>query len=218
MQLPFFPQPTMSSREIADLVESRHADVVRSIQKMISDGIIEGYTPQAYTHPQNGQTYECYMLNKRDSYVVVARFSPEFTARIVDRWQELEKQAIPQTFAQALRLAAEQQEQIEAQQLLIEQQKPAVEFVERYVEAKSTKGLREVAKVLGAKEKEFVSFLIQEGIMFRQGKALLPYASLQHHGYFEVKTGESNGFAYHQSKFTPQGIAWIAKKWGEHAA
>ena len=29
---------------------------------------------------------------KRDSIVVVAQLSPEFTARLVDRWQELEAQ------------------------------------------------------------------------------------------------------------------------------
>jgi phage regulator Rha-like protein len=34
-----------------------------------------------------------YVVNKRDSYVVVAQLSPEFTARLVDRWQELEAQA-----------------------------------------------------------------------------------------------------------------------------
>jgi len=31
-----------------------------------------------------------YLVSKRDSYVVVAQLSPEFTARLVDRWQELE--------------------------------------------------------------------------------------------------------------------------------
>lgn len=43
---------------------------------------------------------------------MVAQLSPEFTARLVDRWQELEKQlaqgfAIPQNLPEALRLAAE---------------------------------------------------------------------------------------------------------------
>ncbi|MFZ3192080.1 MAG: hypothetical protein WA154_02600, partial [Moraxellaceae bacterium] len=37
-----------------------------------------------------GNTYKCFLLNKRDSLVVVARLSPEFTAAVVDRWQELE--------------------------------------------------------------------------------------------------------------------------------
>ncbi|WP_257291349.1 hypothetical protein, partial [Endozoicomonas sp. ONNA1] len=33
-----------------------------------------------------------YHVNQRDSYVVMAQVSPEFTAKLVDRWQELEKE------------------------------------------------------------------------------------------------------------------------------
>ena len=60
-----------------------------------------------------GQTVTEYRIGKRDSYVIVAQLSPEFTARLVDRWQELEEQArrahpvIPQTLPEALRLAAD---------------------------------------------------------------------------------------------------------------
>ena len=47
---------TMSSREIADLVESRHSDVVRSIERLMqSETIWNGYAPTAYTNPQNRQ-------------------------------------------------------------------------------------------------------------------------------------------------------------------
>lgn len=53
-------------------------------------GVIAGYAPMAYTHEQNGVQYKEYRLNKRDTLVVVAQLSPEFTARLVDRWQELE--------------------------------------------------------------------------------------------------------------------------------
>ena len=84
---------TMSSREIADLVQSRHANVVRSIERLMVSGVISGYTPMEYTHEQNNQNYYEYLINKRDSYVVVAQLSPEFTARLVDRWQELEDTA-----------------------------------------------------------------------------------------------------------------------------
>ena len=205
---------TMSSIDIAVLTEKRHSDVVRVIDLLMQKKHYRGYAKISYTHEQNGQTYQKYEINKRDSFVVVAQLSPEFTARLVDRWQELEqtnKFQIPQTLSQALMLAAQQAEQIEQQQLLIEQQRPAVEFVDRYVEARATKGIREVAKILGQKEKEFVADLIDRGILFRQGRALLPYASYQHKGYFEVKTGEQHGHAFHQTKFTPSGIAWIVE-------
>ncbi|MFT5730457.1 MAG: phage regulator Rha-like protein [Desulforhopalus sp.] len=65
------------------------------------------------------QQVEVYRVNERDSYVVVARVSPEAAAKLVDRWLYLEKQvakpqfAIPQTMAEALRLAADLSEKIE---------------------------------------------------------------------------------------------------------
>lgn len=78
---------TMSSREITKLVNSRHSDVCKSIETLISKGVIGGYQPKPYTHPQNGQIYYEYFLNKRDTYILVAQFSPEFTAAVIDRWQ-----------------------------------------------------------------------------------------------------------------------------------
>ncbi|RVR68679.1 phage regulatory protein/antirepressor Ant, partial [Citrobacter freundii] len=81
---------TMSSREISALVDSRHSNVCVTIERLMSSGVIGGYAAMQYTHPQNGQTYHHYEVNKRDSYVIVAQLSPAFTARLVDRWQELE--------------------------------------------------------------------------------------------------------------------------------
>ena len=108
---------TMSSREIADLVESEHDDVKRSMERLAARGIITLPPLAEVSNPRSGpRTISVYLVGKRDSYVVVAQMSPEFTARLVDRWQELEAQvapALPQTMAQALRLAAEQAEQLE---------------------------------------------------------------------------------------------------------
>lgn len=83
---------TMSSREIAALLESRHRDVCVSIVRLMESGAISGYAATPYTHEQNNQPYKEYLINKRDSYVVVAQLCPKFTARLVDRWQELEQQ------------------------------------------------------------------------------------------------------------------------------
>lgn len=121
---------------------------------------------------------------------------------------------VPQTLPEALRMAADLADQVQQQKQLIEHQKPAVEFVERYVEARSAKSMREVAKVLGLKEKDFIGRLLQEKILFRQSGSLLPFAGYQHKGYFTVKTGEANGHAYQQTRFTPEGINWISKRFG----
>ena len=87
-------QPTMSSREIADLVEARHDNVKRTIERCVEKGIFT-FPPSEETSFTGSdgrkQTATVYQLDKRSSLIVVAQLSPEFTARVVDRWQELEQ-------------------------------------------------------------------------------------------------------------------------------
>ena len=207
---------TMSSREIADLVESRHDSVKRTIERLQDKGLIQ-LTPMVEVKNHLGQVVTEYQLIKRDSYVVVAQLSPEFTARLVDRWQELENQQmlqIPQTLSEALRLAADQAEQIERQNLLLEQQRPKVEFVQRYVEAGTTKSLRETAKILRVPERAMIDCLVGDGLLFRQSGNLLPYQKYHAKGLFDVKTGTTEyGHNYTQTRVTSKGIEYIASRY-----
>lgn len=101
-------QQTMTSREIADLVESRHDDVKRSIDRLAKSGAISEPPMADGAKAANGVTEKVYVIGKRDSYVIVAQLSPAFTARLVDRWQELEAaqpKALDLNDPQALRAA-----------------------------------------------------------------------------------------------------------------
>ena len=215
---------TMSSREIADLTDKRHDNVKRTIETLAERGVIA--FPQIEEKPTAGRPVAEYLFigegGKRDSIVVVAQLSPEFTARLVDRWQELEsRQAIrvPQTFAEALRIAADQAEQIEQQQAQLAIAAPKVEFVDRYVEATGLKGFRQVAKLLNANEARFRDFLTGQNIMYRLGGEWVPYQQHIDAGRFEVRTGASEGgHAFNQAKFTPKGVTWIAGLWRLHQA
>lgn len=82
---------TMTTREVADLLEKQHSNIKISAERLAASGVIGTLAVQEFTH--NGNTYTEYLLNKRDSLILVAQNSPEFTARIVDRWQELEAKA-----------------------------------------------------------------------------------------------------------------------------
>jgi phage regulator Rha-like protein len=87
---------TMSSLQIAGLVEKRHDNVKRTVDTLVAKGIIvrpQIEDEQFFDTLGRSRSEAVYMINKRDSYVVVAQLSPEFTARLVDRWQELEEQA-----------------------------------------------------------------------------------------------------------------------------
>lgn len=123
----------MSSREIADVVDSRHDSVKRAIERLYTsqlndDGSIKKNAVIVQPPMVNEQFIDklgrpraetVYQLNERESYIVVAQLCPEFTAKLVDHWQATKQQlAIPQNYAQAMRLAADLYEQNE--QLAIE--------------------------------------------------------------------------------------------------
>ncbi len=213
---------TMSSREIADLVQSKHSDVKRSAERLAAGGVLTAPLAQ-FDFEHNGNVYQEYRFNKRDSLVVVARLSPEFTAAVVDRWQELEEGgniSVPRSLPEALRLAADLAEQKEQLTLQLAAAAPKVEFVDRYCTASGSLSFRQVAKLLKAKETEFRLFLIENDIMYRLGGALTPRHQHIDAGRFEVKTGTSNtsNHAFSQARFTAKGVKWIGGLWAEHIA
>ena len=82
-------EATMSSREMAELTETRHDSVKRTIETLRDKGVIQ--SPQIVNFNNiNGVSGTEYLVCKRDSYIIVAQLSPVMTARLVDRWQELE--------------------------------------------------------------------------------------------------------------------------------
>ena len=211
---------TMSSLEISDLVESRHDNVKVAIERLAARGVIQLPALQEVRN-HIGQIVSVYPLEKRDSYVVVAQLSPEFTARLVDRWQELEAKqgpVLPQTMAQALRLAAEQAEHIEVQEAQLREAAPKVEYVDRYVAANGAMGFRQVAKLLNANEPDFRLFLQEKKIMYRLGNEWTAYQNHIDAGRFVVKTGVAprTEHAFSTTKFTPKGVEWIAGEWAKH--
>lgn len=216
------PKQAMSSREIAELTNSTHDNVLKTVRALVARGVVF-QNETLYTHPQNGQQYPEFLLNYRDSMVVVSGYSPELRAKIIDRWQELEAKqdapafAIPATFSQALLLAAQQAEQIEKQQAALALAAPKVAFVDSYVDATGLKGFREAAKLLKANEARFRDFLTEQKIMYRLGGEWMAYQPHIDAGRFMVKAGKSpqNNHAYSRCLFTPKGLQWVACEWAK---
>lgn len=85
----------MSSREIAELTGKEHKNVIRDIEKMLSDLEKDGsnlshlVNSVSYDKDARGYTTAIHLL-KRETLILVSGYSVELRARIIDRWQELE--------------------------------------------------------------------------------------------------------------------------------
>ena len=160
-------------------------------------------------------------MSKRDSFVVVAQLCPEFTAALVDRWQELEAQAAKPVELSTMDILQIAMESEKARLLAVEQlalAAPKAAFVDQYVEASGSMSFRQVAKLLSANERQFRQLLLDKGVMYYLGGVLTPYSQHQEAGRFEVKTGtsETNGHTFSQSRFTAKGVQWVAGLWAAY--
>lgn len=172
---------------------------------------------KVFVNPAGGRPAEYHDLTLDQCLLVGMRESKAVRRSVRDKLVQLRsgKQtihpSIPQTYADALRLAADQAEQLALAA-------PKVEFVDRYVTADSgSKGFRQVAKLLNANEKDFRAFLSDSKIMYKLGGEWMPYQCHADAGRFEVKGGVAdNDHVYNSALFTPKGINWIAGLWAQH--
>lgn len=213
---------TMTSLEIAGLTGKEHKHVIRDIRSMLDELLKDGPVLDHPREDKDARGYTaCFHLNRELTDTLLTGYSAAARLAVIRRWHELEVKeqvafAIPKTMAEALRLAADQAERIEAQQAQIEAAKPAVEFVGKYVQATGLKGFREVCKLLKANEARFREFLMAEQIMYRLGGTLTAYQNHIDAGRFDVRTGVSDTeHAFTTTKFTPKGIDWVAGRWGQ---
>ncbi|MBV4519699.1 phage antirepressor KilAC domain-containing protein [Pseudomonas sp. SWRI74] len=199
---------TMSSIEISELVGSRHDSVKRTIERLAERGAIQ-LPPLVVVKNHLRQVIEQFQVCKRDSFVVVAQLSPEFTARLVDRWQELEEQIAKPAFDYAAALSdprtllalltenvtkvvaleADNTELTKENHLLevkVEQDAPKVAFHDMVAVSHKTYNAAQAAKVIGTGRTRLLQFLRQKGWVTRNNE---PYQAKIEAGLLDVKLG-----------------------------
>jgi len=220
---------TMTSREIADLVNARHDSVKRTVDRLVERGVIA--SPPSVEKPTSGRPAAEYVFTgekgKRDSIVVVAQLCPEFTARLVDRWQELEEgarvPAIPQTYAEALRAAATLADQNSELRLVVSEQAPKVEALERIAEAHGTMCLTDAAKHLGTQRHRLIDWMRANRWIYRRAGCAhwLAYeprmaSGLLDHKVTVIGTDDlGDRRLASQVRVTPKGLTVLAQKMAE---
>jgi len=111
-------EQTMTSREVAELTGKRHDNVMRDC-KVLDEYYVKNERPQIIVDQYlagNGEQRPQLELTKRQALDLCMGYSLDLRILLTDRWEELEKQKlIPQSFAEALQLAADQAKEIEIQ-------------------------------------------------------------------------------------------------------
>lgn len=136
-----------------------------------------------------------YIMN-RDGFTLLAMgFTGEralgFKLEYINAFNEMEKKiretmGVPQTFAEALRLAAKQQEQLELQQKQLDEQKPKVEFFDAVAESKTAIEMKAVANTLHFKNvgrNKLFAILREKKILMSNN---MPYQRYVDCGYFRT--------------------------------
>ena len=228
-------QVTITSLEIAEVTSKLHKNVVRDIEEQLGQLKFElsNYL-DSYTTSQNKQV-KMYRLPKREALIVISGYDVKLRAKIIDKLEELENKlrngnfAIPQTFAEALSLAAEQARQLQAleaanmeQAEQLAEQAPKVAFANAYSASNGCMLIRDYAKYLRQKgvdigEKRLFEWLRFNGYLtYRNNFPTQKAMDLQ---LFNVQAGSytnSKGeiINTHTSKLTPKGQVYFLRKMG----
>lgn len=218
---------TMSSREISDLVEKRHDNVKRTIETLIEQGVIA--SPQIEEKATAGRPATEYVFageqGKRDSIVVVAQLSPQFTARLVDRWQELEQASkVDPVLAlsdpsQLRGILLSYTEKVLELQGEVEEMRPQVQALERIAISDGSLCVTDAAKTLQVQPKALFQFLDSHGWTYtRQGdNTRIAYQAKLQAGLLEHKTtvvtrSDGSEKTTTQVRVTPKGLTRLAKE------
>lgn len=211
----------MSSIDISQLVESRHDSVKRTVERLVNQGVIE-LPPlvEIKTATKPTMAYEFSGdKGKRDSFVVVAQLSPIFTARVVDRWQELEAlnsiKALPD-FNNPIEAARAWADELEAKTKALESIKVKDELLLAVADLNIRAGdvsISQFAKNLAIKDlgqNNMFRWLRARGFLRSDNSPYQPYVN---RGYFNQKPYEEKvkGEVIYKTMITPRGQAWVTK-------
>lgn len=201
-------QPTMSSREIAELTGKRHDHVMRDIRNMLSELKI--------TDPKFGGTYldgsgrsmPCFHLDRELTETLVTGYSIPLRHKVIRRLHEMEEAQAKPAFdmtslndpkvllalltdnvRKVVTLEADNTELTKENHLLeakVGQDAPKVAFHDMVTVSHKTYNAAQAAKIIGTGRTRLLQFMRQKGWVTRTNE---PYQAKIEAGMLDVKLG-----------------------------
>jgi phage antirepressor YoqD-like protein/phage regulator Rha-like protein len=225
--LSFGKEPTMSSREIAELCDKEHRNVMRDIRDMVVQlhptDVLK--FEHIYRDAKNRQQVE-YLLPKRETLILVSGYRLDLRAKIIDRWQELEErdrtrdpmEALndPATMRGLLLTYSERMLALETQNAELQEKGVALD---RIADADGSFCITDAAKTLQARPKDLFGFLRSHGWIYSRPGTVesIAYQSKLAAGLLEHKTttvhrSDGSEKVTTQVRVTPKGLARLAQE------
>lgn len=226
---------TISSREVSEMMEVRHSDLLEKIDKINKDfnnGKIRSskyWIESTYKQAGNGKENREFQVTKLGCEFLAHKSTGTkgnlFTARYMDKFNKMEQYIkeqqpkVPTTYKEALqhllvqveeneRLQLENQQQtkvIEKQSEVIGEMAPKAEYFDALVDNNLLTNIRDTAKELGIKERTFTEWLIQKNLCYRDKKRKIKPYANKMK-YFELKEFTTAwGHSDTQTLITPRG-------------
>lgn len=188
---------TISSREVAEMMEKQHKEIMWMIEGNERRGIV-GIKPTIdqsaelhfanyfieSTYNDRGRQLKCYECTKMGCEILANKLTGKkgilFTAKYVSKFNEMEKYIkeqepkMPTTYKEALQhllLQVEENERLQLEnkehQKTIGEMSPKAKYFDDLVDKDLLLNFRDTAKELEIKQKDFIEFLINNKYIFR---------------------------------------------------
>lgn len=216
----------MGTKEIADLCEKDHKNVIRDTRVML-EALRDGSDLSHVEELKDSRGYTAEFLLPKDlTLTLVSGYDIRLRHRIVQRLAEYERgpsavmPLIPQTLPEALRLAADLADDLEAEKAKIAMMAPKVEAFDLIAASEGSLTFTQAAKVIGIKRDALTRWMHAEGWVYRQNESWVAYQQHIQNGRLEYKeanyTDQKTGMKVSKPycHITQKGLAKLAVAFG----
>ena len=227
-------QVVTDSLTVAEVFGKEHKNVVRDIgvqtDKLHKAGESEfvklNFEPSSYFDKSNRKQFKANLTEEAFTIIAMSYVTPEamkFKVKFIQEFKRMREKltnkqhTLPTSFAEALRLAAdleEEKQRLVTKTLMLEQRvaeaKPKVTYFDTILQSTKLVTITQIAKDYGLSGQALNKILHESGVQYKQSGQWLLYTAHQDKGYTKSQTHiDTTGEARLSTKWTQKGRLFI---------